>query len=492
MRLFRNAHIAESGEKTSMIFYLSQSLISIAALWHYRDNRIRYLTMATVAYFMSYLATGEFDISLSLYFAFLVLGIGLPRNIEISSLLVVSWIVLYTIVGVVFQDLFATATALITRFGYIIIFLFMLLGKRTDELWKADVKDYRFLVRTGLITELAIVALVWMQNGIGSRVVAGNQPIGAGIVIGLAAVIGWCYLKKMFTATETVVYCLISAVVTVLSGTRGYMVIIALPLAVVMLAYLFDLPENGKNALIRIGLCCLIAAAAIICLFVVDRGETVIQVLRLDEGLGYRENENLFVKEIMRRAPWYNQLFGFGFGGNASKVNGFLEVVQQASWNREFMFSRLLTRTIFHNYWYTVLFKTGILGVGMIILFYGLMLRKIFCVKGQSWEKWMLGMMVIGNIVSLTFRITATCSIFEMLLVAFFIRQMQNGQIEIRERKNAKKEYHNMGHSEYSAEKKTNYSIRYCFGRTDFVGDKHTASPGDVYVVNKPLHIQQL
>ena len=381
---------------------------------------------------MSYFATGEFDISLSLYFAFLVLGIGLPRNIEISSLLVVSWIVLYTIVGVVFQDLFATATALITRFGYIIIFLFMLLGKRTDELWKADVKDYRFLVRTGLITELAIVALVWMQNGIGSRVVSGNQPIGAGIVIGLAAVIGWCCLKKMFTGAETVVYCLISALVTVLSGTRGYMVIIALPMAVVMLAYLLDLPENGKNGLIRIGLCCLIGAAAIICLFVVDRGETVIQVLRLDEGLGYRENENLFVKEIMRRAPWYNQLFGFGFGGNASKVNGFLEVVQQASWNREFMFSRLLTRTIFHNYWYTVQFKTGILGVGMIILFYGLMIRKILCVKGQSWGKWMLGMMVTGNIVSLTFHITATCSIFEILLVAFFIRQMQNEQIEIK------------------------------------------------------------
>ena len=71
----------------------------------------------------------------------------------------------------------------------------------------------------------------------------------------------------------------------------------------------------------------------------------------------------------------------------------------------------------------------------MIILFYGLMLRKIFCVKGQAWEKWMLGMMVTGNIVSLTFRITATCSIFEMLLVAFFIRQLENEQIEIRERK---------------------------------------------------------
>lgn len=418
-----------------MIVYLFQNLISLAAFWYYRDNRIRYLTITTVAYFLSYFATGDFDISLSLYFGFLIIGAGLPKNIKMSSLFLLLWIVSYTIVGAVFQDFFATATALITRFGYIIIFIFMQLEKKTDSLWKADTEDYRFIVRAGLITELAIVAMVWMQTGIGSRVVAGHQPIGAGIVIGLMAVIGWCYLRKMFTAAETVVYSLISVVVTVLSGTRGYMVIIALPLAVIVLAYLLDIPESGQKAFIRIGICCLIASVAIISLFVIDRGETLIQILRLDEGLGYRENENLFVKEIMQRAPWYNQLFGFGFGGNASQVKGFLEAVQQASWNREFMFSRLLTRTIFHNYWYTVLFKTGILGMAMIILFYGLMFRKIFCVKGQIWEKWMLGMMVTGNIVSLTFRITATCSIFEMLLVAYFIRQLENEQIEIREKK---------------------------------------------------------
>lgn len=418
-----------------MIVYLFQNLISLAALWYYRDNRIRYLTITTVAYFLSYFATGDFDISLSLYFGFLIIGAGLPKNIKMSSLFLLLWIVSYTIVGAVFQDFFATVTALITRFGYIIIFIFMQLEKKTDSLWKADTEDYRFIVRAGLITELAIVAMVWMQTGIGSRVVAGHQPIGAGIVIGLMAVIGWCYLRKMFTAAETVVYSLISVVVTVLSGTRGYMVIIALPLAVIVLAYLLDIPESGQKAFIRIGICCLIASVAIISLFVIDRGETLIQILRLDEGLGYRENENLFVKEIMQRAPWYNQLFGFGFGGNASQVKGFLEAIQQASWNREFMFSRLLTRTIFHNYWYTVLFKTGILGMAMIILFYGLMFRKIFCVKGQIWEKWMLGMMVTGNIVSLTFRITATCSIFEMLLVAYFIRQLENEQIEIREKK---------------------------------------------------------
>lgn len=41
-------------------------------------------------------------------------------------------------------------------------------------------------------------------------------------------------------------------------------------------------------------------------------------------------------------------------------------------------------------------------------------------------------MMAAGTVISLTFRITATCSILEMLLVAYFIRQMEedNGEGE--------------------------------------------------------------
>ena len=75
--------------------------------------------------------------------------------------------------------------------------------------------------------------------------------------------------------------------------------------------------------------------------------------------------------------------------------------------------------------------------MAMIILFYGLMFRKIFCVKGQIWEKWMLGM--IGQqetLFLLLFRITA--NMFDFLKCCwwrFFIRQLENEQIEIRERK---------------------------------------------------------
>ena len=111
------------GEKISMIIYLIQIMISLAALWHYRDKRIRYLTIATAVYFMAYFATGEFDVSLSLYFVLLLIGMGVPQKVDMAGLCLIFWIAAYTIVGAVFQNLFSTVTALITRFGYIIIFI---------------------------------------------------------------------------------------------------------------------------------------------------------------------------------------------------------------------------------------------------------------------------------------------------------------------------------------------------------------------------------
>ncbi len=413
-----------------MIIYLFQIFISLVALGYYRNNRMRYLAVITAVYFIAYYIKGEFDVVLSLYLILLIIGMGMPLKMNVISVWVLVWIGVYTIAGIFFQDALAALTAFVTRFGYIIIFLFMLLQKKSDKAWHADGSDYRFLVRTGMAVELLIIAMVWIQNGPGSRVIVGNQPIGAGIVTGLTVVIAWCFLKGIFTAAETAVYSIISAIIAVLSGTRGYMVIIIFPLAVLMAAYLLDVPGKGGNAFFRIGICCLTAAAFVTGFLIIDQGATLINLLRLDEGLGYRENENMFVREIMRRAPWYNQLLGFGFGGDASHVDGFLAAVYKASWNRTFMAYRLLTRTIFHNYWYTVLFKAGCIGLGSIIVFYGFIFRKIFSAEEQTWEKWILCMFIIGNIISLTFRITATCSMFEMLLAAFFIRQLGNTERE--------------------------------------------------------------
>lgn len=404
-----------------MLFYCLQIVASLAAYYFYQDNKIRYFGVITTIYFLVYFWAASFDISLTLYFGMILLGCGLPKRIKFKYMLIAIGIVAYSIVGFLLQDIVLTMSTLITRFSYILVYIIVISLKDADKKWNVSAADYRFLVRLGLLTEIIIIALVWMRHGVGARVVTNNQPIGAGIIIAYTMIIGWCYMTKRFTTLEMFVYNILSVIIVILSGTRGYMVIIALPLAITFLIYLLDIPEQGRYMKFRIGMFCIIASFVVLWIVSSDIINILTESLRLDESLGYRENENIFVKKIIATSPMYNKIFGFGFGGNARHLNNFVDIVHEASWNRSFMIVRLLVRTIFHNYWYTVLFKQGVLGLIVMILFYIGMYFDVSHMKVNLWTKMLIYTTIIGNVVSLTFRITATCSIFEYLMLALFI-----------------------------------------------------------------------
>lgn len=401
-----------------MFFCFIQIAVSMMAYYHYYKNRIRYFTVITAIYFLSYFVAGSYDVPLTVYFIMVVLGIGIPRNIQLFEWIIYISLTVYSVIGILFQDVFLTLSSLITRYGYILIYFLLFSAKWSKRCWRIKKSDFHFMVRWGLLTEFLIVGLVWIQDGLGSRIVTNHQPIGAGIVIGLAVIIGWCYYTKRFSSSEMLIYSLITVVIVIMSGTRGYMVMIALPLLIILMMYLLDIHGNGEKQPGRMGVFLILVIVAVVFIWIMGMGEEVIQLLRLDKGLGYRENENAFVKGIMKNAPWYHQLFGFGLGGGASHIDGFLNIVEEASWNRSFMYDRLLTGTIFHNYWYTILFKQGIIGLIMVIAFFGKMIKDVYQLKTDLWISAMLYTMILGSAVSLTFRVTATCSIYETMMIA--------------------------------------------------------------------------
>lgn len=405
-----------------MLYYGLQIAASLVAYYHFRNNKVRYFAVITSIYFFVFFIAASFDIPLSLYLGFVLLGCGMPKRIMPKYVIIGGGIIIYSIIGFVIQDFVLTMSTLVTRFSYILVYIIVISMKDMGSEWDISDTDYRFIVRLGLLMEFMIIALVWVRHGIGARVITNNQPIGAGIIIAYTMVIGWCYMTKRFSGWEMFIYNVLSVIIVALSGTRGYMVIIALPLVVTFAMYLLDFSKNGQHMGIRIGIFCIIASFAVLWVLRSDIINVFIETLRLDEGLGYRENENIFVKKIIAEAPMYHKLFGFGFGGNASHLEGFLDIVYESSWNRPFMSVRLMTRTIFHNYWYTILFKQGFIGLLVIILFYIGVFRDVFCMKTNIWTKMLIYTTIIGNIVSLTFRITATCAIFEYLVLALFIK----------------------------------------------------------------------
>ena len=398
-------HILQKEKEERMAIYLVQGLLSIVTLIKRRDDFIRYTADITMLYFLSYLCAGSFDLSLSLYAVFLIAGIGKLQKISLGGIITGILICLYAGVGIMYQDAYMTLATVVTRYTYIIIYICMIFSEKIKRTKKVSADDYRYMVRSGLLTEMLIVIVVWMKDGIGARVVTNHQPIGGGIVLGISLVVGICYRQHLFRAGEMLLYDGISMILIILSGTRGYMIIFAMIMAVTMIVYFMDIPDHGK---------------------------TFELILRLDESLGYRENENLYVKELMKRIPWYRKWFGWGFGRSAAGTKEALTAAGLASWNRRYMFGKLLQRTIFHNYWYTILFKQGISGLIVMILFYARMVKRICQDIKDRWIRYFLLMMAVGTVILLTFRITATCSILEMLLVAYFIRQMEedNGEGE--------------------------------------------------------------
>lgn len=405
-----------------MLFYILQVVGSLLAYYYMKEKRIRYFGVITFIYFFSYFFAASFDVPLTVYFIFTILGIGIPRKIDTFKFFVCIWIAVYTLIGVLWQEKVVTFSTAIARYSYIVIYVCILSESRYEKEWKISTEDYRFLIKLGLLTELVIIALVWMRHGIGSRVVTNNQPIGAGIVIAMPAIIGWCYLTKRFSTKEMIFYNLASIMIVLLSGTRGYMLIIGLPMSITLLMYLLDYPGRGSNMEMRIGGAFLVLAVLTILYVFYDGGVWINELLRADQGLGYRENENYFVKTIIKEAPWYNKLFGFGFGGYAHHMENFIDIVHESSWNRDYMLTKLLKRTMFHNYWYTVLFKQGIIGLAVMLGFYFSVFVDIYRMKAGIWTKLLLYSSVIGTMISLAFRITATCSILEFLIMACFIK----------------------------------------------------------------------
>lgn len=401
---------------------------SVWTLIHYKnENPVRCFTVLTCIYMISLMYIGSFDYILPLYCAFLVMTMGWKYHFRPGSLLFLACVGGYTIWGVLFQDWYLTITTVITRYGYILIFILYCSMKKHIRCRESDV---RFVLYAGLLTELLMILCVWVRDGFGARVISNNQPLGGGIVIALIMLIGIGYKKQYFTTIETVIYSFCSIMIVILSGTRGYMVLLAFPLLVIFWMFLMDIPGKGRQVPVRV---CIVMFAVYVfflgmALFVDMTWIT--DLLRMNDGLGYRGNENLFVSLVKDSSPWYRTIFGYGFGGSADHLENYYEILTEASRNRSFMFSKLQDSTIFHNYWNTIWYKQGYFGLATVGAFYGTVLYEIYKMRTSIWNRWILMGTVAGTVISLTFRITATCSVFEFLILGYVMYGLRREKSE--------------------------------------------------------------
>lgn len=386
----------------------------------FKGNQIRQITCYSCIYLITLTIVQEMDIVFSIYWVFCIITMMSRKKVSVFLVFYIWYLMPYVIIGLFFQEFWNTASVLLTRFGFLIIGLLMCSKYQYSSIELET--EGLFVVRIGTITEISLAVYLSFFGDLANRLTINSQAIGGSISIGLIPIICTLYFanRELWNNRYLYFYWLVNIVIIGLSGTRGYMVIAFLSM-IPMLVNLFGRLIRRRRLVVICSVCFL---GLFFIFFEKQILELLMSTLRMGESVGYRVYENDFIKRIFDASPWWNKLFGFGLGGRADNVAGYEEIVLQSARDKEWMISKLMTETTVHNYWYTILFKQGVIGCiccGSVLL---VLLRKIFSTyRNYSLIFWTLNFMFVGCLVSLTFRISATCGMWETYIMMWIAQQ---------------------------------------------------------------------
>ncbi len=400
---------------TSVLLCVVLLIIDMAIVLRYRENYVRAVILLSCVYLISLTIAQEMDLTFTVYFVFLFLVL-LDQSKGVSKLLLCYgiYMVLYAVYGMIFQETMNTASVLITRYGFLLLALLQI-DMRLPKSFR-PVSDLLFALRMGTATEIILSIYLFFFGDLEGRLTMNHHAIGGSLSVGLVVlcIVLYFYDQNLWQEHFLWLYLLVNVAIILLSGTRGYYAMAGLTLIPFAGCFLMDRRHYRFRwmaaAVLGFLLCGLM-------LFAFDPiWEYVVSVLRLDESVGYRVYENDFIKSLYSVEPWYHKLFGFGLGGRADHLPETLGIAWQASQGNQWMAEKLLTETTCHNYWYTVLFKQGILGLFFVVIILFTVFRRTFCRQSETGLRNSALFFGVGILISLTYRISSTCGVFEMMV----------------------------------------------------------------------------
>lgn len=416
------------------MIYILMIIFSMFILIHYFERPIRSFTGLSCVYLFMLTFAQEMDVVFSIYFIFIMLALLPIQKVSLLTILYIGYVALYGVIGFFYQEVLNTASIVLTRLGFLVSGLF--LCEKTKTISNDIESDFLFSIRIGTITEVILMGYLLAFGDLAKRLTINNHAIGGAISVGILPLICVLYFvnKQYWKQKKLFVYIIVHCIIVVVSGTRGYMVMAALTVIPLMLALVLEEEEHKRRWSLILGIGMIVYI--ILCFYFEHVWEYFLDAFRLNASIGYRVYENRFIKMIFTESTWWNKILGFGLGGRATNVDGYEAIASLAASGKHWMYSKLLTQTTVHNYWYTILFKQGIVGLvfcGFVLLRFWKELMEIFQVsKGIFWT---LTLLFIGILVSLTFRISASCGVFETLVMLAITKIIgKNREIKMNEK----------------------------------------------------------
>ena len=394
-----------------MLSIILMTAACMVSMFCYRGNQIRQITCYSCIYLLALTAMKNMDFSFTIYLFFVMLSFMPIKRVLLFTVLYALYMGFYSVTGLMYQEFWTTASVLLTRYGF--LFFGLLFVTKQNENGYFFITEGMFIVKCITFTEVLLAVYLLLYGDMENRLAINNQAIGGSLSVGLIPLLCSLYFEnpKWWSKNRMYFYLAINLIVIILSGTRGYMVMAALTLIPIGFAWM----QKRKNKGILI-LGILFAVILFVCSG--DIRNEFISLLRLKESVGYRVYENRFIKEIFAISPWFFRIFGFGLGGRAEHLEGYYAVLTEAASGKDWMVHKLMTESTVHNYWYMILFKQGILGVILCGIAFLILLSQILkTCQTSKWTGWTLILMFIGVLISLTFRISATCGVWETMMM---------------------------------------------------------------------------
>jgi len=381
-----------------------------------KNNYLYFIFYLSCAYLVFLTAFKEMDIPLTILVMLCFFTLKPDyKFVSRVEFIYFAYIFVYFVIGVLFQERRTTIIITITRYSFLLLALL-----QSEKELPQNISWDDFLVKAmkiGTTVEIILAVYLLLNGDLQNRLTINHQAISGSLSVGLIVLNLTLYFvyRSTWYFSHGMVFLLLNLGIILLSGTRGYIVMAVLPLIIFLYDYIIISNDGGRNRKIIIFflLCILIFACV---LFYSQIMSKIATVLRVQDSLGYRENENKFIRDLFIKEPIINNLFGFGLGGRANHLPYTYSIAVQASGTRYWMINKLLTETTCHNYLYMILFKQGLLGMGLFITVICTIKNRIkVAVYDNKLYYYTLLLSLIGIVISLMFRISGTCGIFEIM-----------------------------------------------------------------------------
>lgn len=351
------------------MIYLALATVGFIVNWILlRRKVLEYAVVASLIYLVSFVFVQSFDILYVEYaFFFIVPHLKDFRRMPVLYFTFIIYILAELVIGIIREPVFSVLAVFLTRF-FPLIFI-SLINKEGEIVTQRNDEYEQKLLRLIVACELILSVVLVFKGNRGDIFVVSHQPVGANLsLVGTFLAMDIALkpgVERERHRFENMLYLLLFTAFAMISGIRGYIIIVVPCMFYSIIAYIFV--ERTRR---RVGLIfTVILAVGILSISYVTSGRLAAVIANIDTSVGYREIENEFFLQTFKQASPVRWIFGYGVGARGERI-GSGSLIYALARGSAYYTNHLSNGSVLLNFWLTTVKDMGIIGLMIFLTIY--------------------------------------------------------------------------------------------------------------------------